>query len=117
MLKVMRESSMKEIEDIPIRCMSIAMDETDLASAISKRKVDILYITPVRAVGIDYITAISRAKKIVTLTGVPEYVEAGIAVGIGIKGEKPQIIINLPAAKAEGANFSSELLNLAKIIK
>ena len=62
------------------------------------------------------ITGVSRAKKVITLTSVPDYVESGLAVGIGVKGGKPRIIINLPAAKAEGANFSSQLLRLAKVI-
>jgi hypothetical protein len=48
---------------------------------------------------------------------VPDYVGAGCAVGIGTEGEKPLIIINLPAAKAEGADFSSQLLQLAKVIE
>ena len=30
---------------------------------------------------------------------------------------KPTIVVNLPAAKAEGSAFSSDLLRLAKVIK
>ena len=63
------------------------------------------------------ITNLSRDKKILTLTGVPDYVDSGLTVGIGTKGRKPRIIINLLAAKAEGADFSSGLLNLAKVVK
>lgn len=116
-VKVISKSSKDKIKDISIRQVSINIDDTDLAGAVSKRKVDVLYITPLRAVGIDTITDISRAKRITTLTGVPEYVESGLALGIGTKGEKPLIIINLPAAKAEGADFSSQLLKLAKVIE
>jgi hypothetical protein len=115
---LIKESSIKTIEDIPIRYLSIDMsDNNDLAGVLSKNKVDILYIAPLRAMRIETITSLSRAKKMMTLTGVPEYVGSGVAVGIGIKGEKPQIIINLPAAKAEGADFSSQLLKLAKVIE
>jgi hypothetical protein len=117
LLKVVKESSVKKIEDIPIRFVPIDIEETDPAEAISRNDVDILYMTPLDAVEIETITTMSRAKKITTLTGVPDYVESGIAVGIGTKGEKPLIIINLPAAKAEGADFSSQLLKLAKVIE
>jgi iron complex outermembrane receptor protein len=72
----------------------------------------LLYGEAFRAPNVD----VSRAKKIMTLTGVPDYVELGLSVAIGIKGRKPQITINLPAAKAEGINFSSQLLKLAKVI-
>ncbi len=116
-VKVMNKSSTKRIEDIPVRQVLIDIDDIDLASAISNNKVDVLYITPLSAVGIKEIIKVSRANKITTLTGVPVYVESGLAVGIGKKDEKPQIIINLPAAKAEGADFSSQLLKLAKVIK
>jgi hypothetical protein len=112
-----KESSIKKIEDIPFRLVSIDIDDTDLASATSRENVDILYITPLRAAEIETITAVSRAEKIMTITGVPDYVELGLAVGIGEEGNKPLIIINLPTAKAEGADFSSKLLKLAKIIE
>ena len=118
LVTVMNESSIKKIEGIPFRCVSIDISrETDLAKAVSKNEIDILYITPLRALGIEAITSISRVEKIVTLTGVPGYVTSGLAVGIGIKSEKPLIIINLTAAKAEGADFSSQLLKLARVIK
>ncbi len=114
---VMEKSSIKKLEDIPIRQVSIDVDEVDLDSAVSKNKVDILYIAPVRALEMEKITNLSRDKKILTLTGVPDYVDSGLTVGIGTKGRKPRIIINLPAAKAEGVDFSSGLLNLAKVVK
>lgn len=117
LLKVVKESSIKKIEGIPFRFVLIDIEETNLAEAITRDNVDILYITPLRAVEIEKITNLSRAQKIMTLTGVPDYVESGLAVGVGVKGEKPLIIINLKAAKAEGADFSSQLLKLAKVIE
>jgi len=38
-------------------------------------------------------------------------------VGVGLKGESPEIIINLPAAREEGSDFSSSLLKLARVIE
>jgi hypothetical protein len=37
-------------------------------------------------------------------------------VGIGSKAGKPKILINLKASREEGADFSSQLLKLSKII-
>ena len=117
-LRIAGEYSTRKIEGIPIRYIPIDLgDETDLESAISTNSVNVLYIAPLRVLEIAGITRISRAKRIITLTGVPDYVESGLAIGIGTKGEKPQILINLAAAKAEGANLSSELLKLSKVIK
>ena len=44
-------------------------------------------------------------------------VEAGLAIGVEVQGDKPRIVVNLPAAKAEGTSFGSELLRLADIIR
>lgn len=115
--KAMDESTIKSIEDIPIRQVPVNLNNTDLDSAVSQMKIDILYITSLRAVKIEDITKVSRAKQLTTLTGVPDYVESGLAVGIGTKGDKPLIIINLPAAKKEGVDFNSQLLRLAKIVE
>ena len=112
------KSSIKKIQEIPIHYVTVDIsDKIDLAKAISRDHIDILYIAPLRAVKIETITSVSRAKQVITLTGVPDYVESGLAVGIGIKGEKPQFIINLPVAKAEGADLSSQVLKLAKVIQ
>lgn len=116
LVEVMDKSSIKKIEEIPVRCVAIDVDNTNLGDAISKSKVNVLYITPLRALELKRIIRVSRAQKLTTLTGVPDYVGSGLAVGIGVKGKNPRIIINLPAARAEGSNFSSQLLRLAKVI-
>ncbi len=115
--KAMDESPIKKIEDIPIHQVPVNLNDTDLDSAVSQIKIDILYITPLRTVKLEDITKVSRTKQLTTLTGVPDYVESGLAVGIGTKGGKPLIIINLPTAKKEGTDFSSQLLHLAKVLK
>lgn len=99
-------------------CVDLALeDSSDLAAAITELSVDLLYITPMRTLDVELVAAVSRAQQRTTLTGVPDYVEAGLAVGLGVKGEKPRILVNLKAAKAEGANFNSRLLKLAKVYK
>ncbi|MCX8160744.1 MAG: YfiR family protein [Candidatus Saccharicenans sp.] len=55
--------------------------------------------------------------KVGTFTAVPEYLEAGAAIGFVWTGEKHQIQINLEAARAQGLNFSSRFLRLATVKK
>ncbi len=55
--------------------------------------------------------------KILTLTGVPEYVEKGLSIGVWIKGERPALLINLAASKAEGADLDSQFFNLVTIVR
>ncbi len=118
LLKVIDDSGTKSVDDIPITvCLLDFRDDLDLEANMAKYGIDILYLAPLRAASVANIVRLSRAKKVTTLTGVPHYVDSGVAVGIGIKGQNPQIMVNLPAAKAEGMDLSSRLLKLAKVLK
>ncbi len=117
LVSVMNEYPVKSIDNLPISfCLLDMSGDLDLEAVIAKNKIDILYVAPVRALSLKSLTEASRAKSVTTITGVPEYVDSGVAIGIGMKGGNPQILINLAAAKAEGIDFSSKLLKLAKII-
>ena len=99
-----------------VRFVLIDLDEVaDLATVAQQAGCEVLYVAPLRAVRTSAITAVSRARGILTLTGVPEYVEHGIAVGVGAIDERPEILINLAGARAEGAAFSAQLLRLARV--
>ncbi len=109
---------LRNVDGTPIRYVSIDMSvETDLRAAIQREKIDLIYVAPLRAVAISAITDITRESHVLTLTGVPDYVDAGISLSIDVKRDKPLIVINLPAAKAEGVDFDAQLLKLAKIIQ
>lgn len=105
-----------KIGDIPLRFVPIELaDLASLKTALLREKITVLYITPLRAVDIQELVFICRSFHITSLTGVPEYCEAGVAMSVGSKGGVPTIIINREAAETEGADFSSQLLKLATI--
>lgn len=89
--------------------------DTDIGQAATEAGCKVLYVTPLRAVDVTALAAASRARGILTFTGVPEYVPAGVAVGIGLKGDRPEILVNLAAARGGGADFSAQLLRLARV--
>ena len=58
------------------------------------------------------------AKGILSISGDASYAESGkVAIGLGIEGGKPQIIIHMGQLKAEKHEFSPELLKIAKVIQ
>jgi hypothetical protein len=115
--KYLANSKEDKIDDVPFRYVSINLSSLSMFKAIlAREKVDIVYIAPLRAVAVETLAADCRSMGITSLTGVPAYCELGIAISIGSKGESPQIIINLPGAQSEGADFRSQLLKLAKVI-
>lgn len=117
-LKTVEEMQQKEILGMPTQFIPVEFtSESDLASAATRYNLEVIYITPMRAVDISALSAHCHEHHMLSMTGVVEYMETGIAVGIGLKGEKPLIIINPTAAKNAGADFHSQLLKLAKIIQ
>lgn len=118
LVKSIQRSSLKEINSLPIRFFLVELKgENDLADALAKEKINILYITPLRAFDIRAFANVCQAKQIMTLTGVPSYMDLGISIGFEVKGQSPEIVINLQSAKAEGMDFSSRLLQLARVIE
>lgn len=86
-----------------------------LDSALLVDSLDVLYIAPLRSVDVSEIVAATRARQVLTMTGVPSFVPKGVSVGVAVRGGKPELLINQTAALAEGADFSSQLLRLAKV--
>ncbi len=102
----------------PVRWVSIDLGGgVDLAAALRRLSIDALYVCPLRAVKIGELSAITRQARVLTCTGVPAYVYEGLALGIGLKGDRPQLIVKLKAAREEGADFDARLLKLSKVLE
>lgn len=99
-----------------VKYVHIDIMDKDISEAVEEHNPDVLYVAPLRAVNIKDIAEVCRTREILSMTGVPEYCQQGISVGLGEMEGRPRIIINLAASRAEGANFSSLLLKLATII-
>jgi hypothetical protein len=103
---------------LPIVCKLIDLDEQgSVRERLPSAGVDVFYVAPLRAIDVTAIATISRANRIRTITGVPSYVVRGLAVGIGLSKQRPVIIINLRAARAEGSEFRAQLLKLSRVIE
>ncbi len=92
-------------------------DGEQLRLALIQERTDVVYVTPLRGVELAPITGVARAGSMTTFTGVPLYVEHGVALSVGIVRDRPQIIINLPATRAEGSDFTSQLLRVSRVIE
>ena len=69
-----------------------------------------------RGINILDVVRVSRARRIKTITVVTGYVEAGVAIGLRVRNDKPMIVVNLSAAKAEGSDLTAQLLRASTII-
>ena len=106
-----------ERQKLPITVMAYEVGSQELLrSQLNLLQADVVYVTPLRAVDVGEIGRICAARHLRSITGVAAYVNAGIAVGIGIRRNRPLIIVNLRQSRAEGSSFSSQLLALARIV-
>lgn len=106
----------REISSIPLEFIPVELpSQPDLRQILKELDIDVLYIVPLRAVDVGGLLDVTRSMQVVTVTGVPEYVERGVSMGFGVKGEKPLILVNLNASRLEGAEFTAQFLKLTKI--
>ena len=109
----------RTIKNLPIK--HVVLEFRDVASldrAVKAAKVNVFYVAPGLGEQIPSLVKMSRSYAITSATGVPEYVQQGIAVGIGMKADKkPDILINLPSSRSEGSEFDASLLRIATVVK
>ncbi|MFA6111147.1 MAG: YfiR/HmsC family protein [Candidatus Latescibacterota bacterium] len=117
-LRSMTEPSIPEIHGIPVRCVALDLsNEAPLDSLAEATRLDLLYVAPLRAYDLSRLIRLTRARGITSMTGVPEYCRDGITLAVGLRQERPEIMVNLTAARSEGADFSARLLRLARLVR
>lgn len=88
----------------------------EIPSALRRNGVDVLYITPLRAVDAAAVARFGRDAGVLTFSGATDQRDRGVAVYFGTRGGKPRLRIDLAVARAAGSDFSSELLRLADVV-
>jgi hypothetical protein len=100
-----------------IRLTMIDLDRESLDESLALQHPTLVYFAPLRAVDISSLAAVAASTGATTVTGVAQYVLLGVAVGTKLQGDRPKLLINLDASRRCGADFTSELLKLAEVIR
>jgi hypothetical protein len=101
-----------------VRFVSIEVTtQTEVSLRLDQEGVDVVYITPLRASDPRGLAQLAAEHGIVSLTGVREYVTQGVAVGLGLRGGRPEILVNLTSCRAQGMELTAQLLHLATVIE
>jgi len=110
----------KKVGAIPIRTAAVDLSRAARwEQELKDNGIDVVYLAPLReqAKALERILLVCRELKLTTIASLPDYPSRGAAIGFEPAGAKPVIIINLSAARIEGADFSSRLLGMAKVIR
>jgi hypothetical protein len=118
-LKTLALVADRTIKNVPIKAVALEYkDPKSLAATVRSEGINVFYIAPGNAASLQELLRMSHTRGITTATGVPEYVQRGVAIGIGIKADKkPDILINLPSSRQEGSEFDASLLRIATVVK
>jgi hypothetical protein len=112
-----RESAFSWVEKTGgMRMVDVTMDRPGWEEALLRVEADVFYVTPMRGANIERVASIARARQIRTMAGMTEYLKHGLSVGISVRNDRPLIVIDLEAARAEGASYQAQLLKLAEVV-
>ena len=93
-----------------------AADLSDDLTATLTPQSTVIYVMP--GVAYDTVKQFAEKKGLLSISGVSSLAEAGhVAVSVGVQGGKPEIVVNMPRLVTERHELSSELLNLARVIR
>jgi uncharacterized protein DUF4154 len=117
-VKTLQAFSDRTIKNVPIKFQPIEYRGRASLETAVRSGVNVFYIAPGTADAIDEVLKVSHRSGVTTATGVPEFVNRGVAIGIGMKADKkPDILINLSSSRSEGSEFDASLLRIANIVK
>jgi len=107
----------KPVKKLPIKYFLIEYTKpADLEAFVKAKGINMLYVTPGISRALPDIIKLSQSRHLTTTTGVPDYVRKGVAVGIGERQNRPQILVNLCSTKSEGSEFDASLLRIATVV-
>lgn len=80
------------------------------------QKPSILFVG--KQVNLDKALAYSRARKILTVTGLPDLVGRGVTLGIGVGNDgKTRVILNLESAVEENVSWNPAIMKIARTVR
>ncbi len=115
--KAFKATKKLKIQGLPIRVVKVAIGRDDLEQITADEGVDAIFLCPNMSGELATVTALSQRVGVTTLGASHDYSDRGVAIVVVAKNKKASLVVNLSSAKAEGMNLSSELLELAEVIK
>jgi hypothetical protein len=103
-------------EHANLTCVPVALDDPEnIGTVLDHVNATAFYLTEMRGIDLHRIIEASRARRIKTITANVEYLDEGVAIGLRVRNDKPDIVVNLAAARAEGSDLSAQLLRLVTV--
>jgi hypothetical protein len=102
---------------LPVKVIRLPYSAAKIDADLAAAKPTATYVAPGLAAQLGAITRATRKSGTLTFSAEASDVRAGLSVGLVVRDDRPALLINLPASKAEGADLSSDLLRLSQVIR
>ena len=103
-LEVSSNEEFSEVRGVPSEFHMVELETLDqLGHAIRDLELDAIYLSPLRRIDVSQVSSVSADSGVVTFTGVREYLDAGIGLGLGSRSGRLEILVNLAACPVPGA--------------
>ncbi len=104
-------------QGLPVKVEALAWrDAADFAARLGARRFAAVHAGRGLAAVAEDLARAARKSQSLTFAPAREMVSAGLAVGLVFRGERAGLVVNLGAARAEGAELDTALLQLAEVI-
>ena len=100
----------------PVQLVSVAFAAETLEHDLARAGASAVYVCSGLAGAVLSVAEATQRRKVLSFTTEEELVKSGLAIGLLRRGERVAIVVNLVAARAEGADLSAELLRLAEVV-
>lgn len=90
--------------------------QDNLISEAQKDDIHIFYVAPGTDTQLPAILQASESLKVLTITGVSDYVYEGLTLGVSIRGSRPEFLYNEDHASRDGTDFDSNFLRMVRVI-
>ncbi len=117
MVRAFRSAPVQSIGGRTLKFIELNVAAANVADVFRQESVGAAYLTAGLDDRLPAIVSAASDSHVTTLGGSLRYARRGVAVAVDTIGGKPQIFVNLTAARAAGADLTSSLLKLATVIK
>jgi hypothetical protein len=100
-----------------IQVVRIVYSDKTFDADVARARAAALYVSSGLGDAIGSITATTQSRKLLSFAGSQDFVAAGISIGFALDDGKPEILVNIPSSRNEGADLDVALLRVAKIIR
>lgn len=106
------------IRGLPFRVVRVPYEGPgSLKANIREQGIDVVYVCSGFDSEVGPLVSTTRESKVLSMSGVADYVVRGLSIGVFVVDAKPTIYLNMGATKAEGAEFTPDFVKVAKVVE